>query len=407
VKYRSRDYLVAHIKSILDFYEPNIVDPSGGFFQNFKDDGSVFNEGDRHLVSSTRMVINYCRAYELFGEEVYRRRALHGIQFVTDYHWDEQRRAYNWTLDGRQPTDQTNHCYGLAFVLLMHSEAVKAKVVDNGAAIDETFEILETRFWLGDQGLYADEASADWSELSDYRGQNANMHTCEAMLAAYEATANERYLERAYLLARRFTVDLAKKSDGLIWEHFTKELDVDWAYNQDDPRNLYRPWGFQPGHQTEWAKLLLIFHGIQAEDWMIERATDLFNRAMELAWDETYGGIQYGFDPQAEICDDEKYFWVQAESLAAAARLAITTREQSYWDWYERIWDYADQHMIDKRYGAWFRVLNRENNKLSNDKSTAGGKCDYHTIGACWDVIRASAGYAQIPSKHDENSNQS
>jgi mannose/cellobiose epimerase-like protein (N-acyl-D-glucosamine 2-epimerase family) len=209
VNYRSREYLVAHIKSILDFYDPNIVDPSGGFFQNFKDDGSVFNEEERHLVSSTRMVINYCRAYELFGEEAYRRRALHGIQFVNDYHWDEQRRAYNWTLDGHQPTDQTNHCYGLAFVLLMHSAAVKAKVVDKRAAIDETFEILETRFWLDDQGLYADEASADWSELSDYRGQNANMHTCEAMLAAYDATADERYLERASVLARRFTVDLS------------------------------------------------------------------------------------------------------------------------------------------------------------------------------------------------------
>jgi mannose/cellobiose epimerase-like protein (N-acyl-D-glucosamine 2-epimerase family) len=388
MNYRSREFLQAHIKSILEFYHPAIVDPAGGYFQNFLDDGSVFDADERHLVSSTRMVFNFCKAYELFGDEEYRRRAEHGLAFVEEHHWDQTRGGYDWTLKGDQATDQTNYCYGLAFVMLMHVSAFKAKVVDTPTAIDKTFEILESRFWLDDDGLYADEASADWSNLSDYRGQNANMHTCEAMLAAFDATANERYLERAYDLAQKFAVELARKSDNLIWEHFKRDLEVDWDFNRDDPRNLYRPWGFQPGHQTEWAKLLLTLYEFRPEDWMIERATYLFDQAIELAWDEEYGGIQYGFNPQGEICDDEKYFWVQAESFAAAARLAVATGEQTYWDWYDRIWQYADQHMIDKVYGAWFRVLDRRNNKLSDAKSTAGGKCDYHTIGACLDVLR-------------------
>jgi len=386
--YRSRNFLGKHIKSIMDFYEPVIVDSSGGFFQNFKDDGSVFAAKDRHLVSSTRMVFNFCKAYELFGDEQYRERALHGLNYVAKYHWDERRRAYNWTLSAHQPADQTNHCYGLAFVLLMYAAAFSARIHSTPSAVDEIFDLLESRFWLEGSGLYADEASADWSQLSDYRGQNANMHTCEALLAAFDATANERYLERAYLLARKFVINLAGKSDNLVWEHFTKELDVDWAYNQHDPQNLYRPWGFQPGHQTEWAKLLLTLHEFRPEDWMIERAADLFDRAIAIAWDNDYGGIRYGFNPQGEICDDNKYFWVQAESFAAAARLAVSTGEQKYWDWYDRIWAYAEQHMIDKKYGAWFRLLDRNNRKVSNDKSTAGAKCDYHTIGACWDVLR-------------------
>lgn len=386
--YRSSNYLTEHIRSILDFYDDNIVDPSGGFFQNFHDDGSVFDHGVRHLVSSTRMVINYCTAYQLFGEEKFRDRALHGLKFVSDNHWDDARRGYNWVLAAKGPTDQTNHCYGLAFVLLMHSALHAAKIGDHRDAIDETFELLESRFWLADDGLYADEASADWSQLSDYRGQNSNMHTCEALLAAFEATAIERYLDRAYALAHKFTVELAAKSDNLVWEHFTTDLDVDWAYNQDDPQNLYRPWGFQPGHQVEWAKLLLTLHEFRAEDWMVERAMDLFDRALDLAWDEKYGGIQFGFDPLGEICDEQKYFWVQAESFAAAARLAVATGNKRYWDWYDRIWKYADQHMIDKQYGAWFRVLDRSNNKLSDEKSMAGAKCDYHTIGACWETYK-------------------
>ena len=55
------------------------------------------------------------------------------------------------------------------------------------------------------------------------------------------------------------------------------------------------------------------------------------------------------------ICDGDKYFWVQAESFAAAALLAVRTGEEGYWSWYDRIWDYSWRHMIDHRYGAWFR----------------------------------------------------
>ncbi len=387
--YRTRDFLTAHIKSILEFYEPTIVDTEGGHFQNFLDDGTIFDPEVRHLVSSTRIVINYCRAYELFGHAGYRQKALHGLDYILTHHWDERRRGYNWTLEGSRATDQTNHCYGLAFVLLMHS-ALRQAGIDDGDGIEESFQLLENRFWLPDDGIYADEASSDWSQLSPYRGQNANMHACEALLGAFEATNDTRYLDRAHALSRKFAIDLAGKAGGLVWEHYTSDLEIDWNYNRDDPRNLYRPWGFQPGHQTEWAKLLLNLHQHRPEDWMVERAVDLFDRALDVAWDTKSGGIYYGFDPDLSICDDEKYFWVQAESIAAAARLAVATGDDVYWNWYDRLWEYADEHMIDHEYGAWYRVLDSENARLSNRKSEAGAKCDYHTIGACWDVLEST-----------------
>jgi len=70
--------------------------------------------------------------------------------------------------------------------------------------------------------------------------------------------------------------------------------------------------------------------------------------------------------------------------------LLQATGDQRYAEWYDRIWQYAWDHMIDHKYGAWYRVLTADNQKYSDEKSTAGGKCDYHTIGACWDVLRVS-----------------
>ena len=41
----------------------------------------------------------------------------------------------------------------------------------------------------------------------------------------------------------------------------------------------------------------------------------------------------------------------------------------------------------DSQHGAWYRILDRQNNKLSDEKSPAG-KTDYHTMGACHEVLR-------------------
>jgi mannose/cellobiose epimerase-like protein (N-acyl-D-glucosamine 2-epimerase family) len=218
------------------------------------------------------------------------------------------------------------------------------------------------------------------------------MHACEALIAAFEATREANYLKRASLLARNITVRQAGLSDGLIWEHYHPDWSIDWEYNRNDPTNIFRPWGYQPGHHTEWAKLLLIMerHKSHLEgdtDWMMPRARELFSVALEKAWDDEYGGIYYGFAPDDSICDSDKYFWVQAESLAAAALLAVRTEDGSYWEWYERIWSYSWEHFVDHQYGAWFRILTRENRKYSDEKSPAG-KVDYHTMGACYEVLR-------------------
>jgi mannose/cellobiose epimerase-like protein (N-acyl-D-glucosamine 2-epimerase family) len=167
---------------------------------------------------------------------------------------------------------------------------------------------------------------------------------------------------------------------------------VVWEYNRNDRTNIFRPWGYQPGHLTEWAKLLLILerHKSHLEgdtDWMRVRAGELFSAALAKAWDDEYGGIYYGFAPDGTICDGNKYFWVQAESIAAAALLAVRTKEGFYWDWYERIWSYSWKHFVDHRYGAWFRILSRDNQRYSDEKSPAG-KVDYHTMGACYEVLK-------------------
>jgi len=384
--FRSPEFLREHIAHTTAFYHPRCIDPKGGFFHYFKYFVRVYDASHRHLVSSTRFVFNYAMAYREFRDPEYLEAVHHGIRYLRDVHRDAQSGGYAWTLRDGKPEDRTHHCYGLAFVLLAYSCAHAVGLPGSIGWMDEVWELLHARFWDEAAGLYRDEASPDWV-FSSYRGQNANMHMCEAMLAAYEATGTSRYLDRAYLLADNMTRRQAKKAQGLVWEHYDSQWEPDWKYNLDDPKHLFRPWGFQPGHQTEWAKLLLILERHRPEDWQLPTARQLFDTALARAWDGKHGGIAYGFAPDGRICDSDKYFWVQAESLAAAALLAARSGEAKYWDWYQRLWEYSWQHLVDHRYGAWYRILSEDNRKYSDEKSPAG-KTDYHTMGACYEVLR-------------------
>jgi mannose/cellobiose epimerase-like protein (N-acyl-D-glucosamine 2-epimerase family) len=393
--FRTANFLTVHIRQTMAFYHPRCIDPSGGFYHYFRDDGSVYDAASRHLVSSTRFVFNYAMASRQFQEPAYLEQVKHGVKFLREVHRNPATGAYAWQLTWKngqkQVTDGNNHCYGLAFVVLAYSHALMAGVTEAHEYIYETAYLMEEKFWQAKFGLYADQASEDWQVLDPYRGQNANMHSCEAMIAAFQATGDVSLLHRAEQIARSITQQQAAYAGGLIWEHYDSNWQIDWNYNLDDKANLFRPWGFQPGHFTEWSKLLMLLDRykdqLQGDSaWLLPTAEKLFQLAMQTSWDGTHGGIYYGFAPDRSVCDGDKYFWVQAESLAAAACLAKHTGKEEYWNWYDKIWQYSWAHMIDHQHGAWYRILRNDNSKISDEKSPAG-KTDYHTMGACYEVL--------------------
>lgn len=386
--FRSPDFLVDHIRQIMAFYHPACIDPAGGFYHFFKDDGAVYDQRTRHLVSSARCVFNYAMAYRQFSLPEYLDGVRHGVDYLRHVHRNPETGGYAWVLHDDQVADETNHCYGLAFVVLAYAKATQVGVDEARDYLDETWEVLETHFWDAPFGLYKDEASADWV-VAPYRGQNANMHACEALIAAFEATRTPHFLQRAATLADNMVNRQAKLAGGFIWEHYSPDWNIDWTYNKGDFSNIFRPWGFQPGHQTEWAKLLLILDRHDPADWRLPRAQSLFDGTLAQAWDSDYGGIVYGMDPEGNFYDADKYFWVQAESLAAAALLAQRTHDESYWHWYDKLWEYSWRHLVDHRFGGWYRILSRDNHKYSDEKSPAG-KVDYHTMGACYEVLAAT-----------------
>jgi len=427
--FRDPEFLLSHARDVcLQFWVKSIRPSSGGLFHCLRNDGSVYDSQTRHLVSSTRLVVQFSWAImnnltPLPSPSPSWRELLDDcLRFLRQYHYRQETGGYSWivkvdkdinatdeTNSVSEETDHTNRAYGLCFVLLAYSMAYSAGVEDARTLIDEVTSTLTRRFWEDEYGLYADEASADWSKLDDYRGQNTNMHAVEAHMAAYKATKNPFHLSRARTIANSMCVRQAALvgealpgCGNIIYEHYSNDWkNPDLDFNRDKPNDVFKPFGFQPGHLFEWSKLLVQLHELGAQEadgspalWRLDTARLFFDTAMK-GWDELHGGIVYSCYPSKDFkfCNTFKYKWVQAEAAAAAALLSSsseikTADQERYAAAYDKIWIFCWNHLVDHNHGSWFRLVG-ENLEHLDDLKCPPGKVDYHVTGLCYDAASA------------------
>ncbi len=121
---------------------------------------------------------------------------------------------------------------------------------------------------------------------------------------------------------------------------------------------------------------------------MLEAAEEHFHKGWEYGHDDQYGGFYFALSPDKEVIDTDKNYWVIAEAIAASALLGAKTGKKAYWSHYEELFAYASTHFIDHKHGGWHKLVNRENERYSGEKSTAP-KTDYHPSAACYQAIPA------------------
>lgn len=390
--YTDKNFLLGQIDAALGFYLPRAKDPSGGFYHQFGEDRTMTDPRRRSLIMSARFVFTTAIGHELFGRSADYDAMIHAVRFLRDHHRNPDTLGYANILsfeDGKAIiTDGDNVTYGLIFVVLAYAMALRAGMTEAGGYLEEITTTLETRVFEAEHGLYADQNNADWSRTLPYRGQNANMHACEAMIYAYEATKDRWYLRRAQGIAQRIAFDLPNAApDGEVWEHYHSDWSHDMTYNEDDHSEPQRPFGYLSGHQTEWAKLLLLLNRLDTNSDYINRAVGLFDTSVAWAWDDAKGGLFYSKRPDGRIYDSDKHQWTHAESLAAAGLLAAETGEPRFMQWHDRLWDFADRHLIDHKRGGWFRMCSSDNAKTGAGRGEP--EPDYHNIGACYELLRA------------------
>ena len=134
-EFRSPSFLRTHIAWVMDFYADRAIDPSGGMYHYFLDDGTVFDKRTRHLVNATRFVITHAMLTQLTGEARFMKGMRHGVDFLRTAFRDPASGGYAWMVDwhdGKATVlDASRHCYGMAFVMLAYAHALKSGVAES------------------------------------------------------------------------------------------------------------------------------------------------------------------------------------------------------------------------------------------------------------------------------------
>ncbi|MEU3018490.1 AGE family epimerase/isomerase [Nocardiopsis sp. NPDC007018] len=277
--------------------------------------------------------------------------------------------------------------YPHSFVVLAASSATLARRPGARDLLHEALRVFDTHFWEPEADCVRESWDAGWTVTEPYRGANSAMHWVEALLAAADATGDTGWTRRALAVAERLVRGVAAEHDWRLPEHFTPDWRPLPDYNRDHPDHPFRPYGSTTGHLLEWARLLLHLElaleraGEDAPAWLRADAEHLFSNAVRRGWNvDGAEGFAYTLDWEDRPVVRQRMHWVTAEATMAAWALALRTGEDSYTEWYERWWDYADRCHVDREHGSWRHELDPGNRPSG---SVWAGKPDvYHAYQA-------------------------
>jgi mannose/cellobiose epimerase-like protein (N-acyl-D-glucosamine 2-epimerase family) len=344
------------LQRLLDFAERSAVPGGFGFLGA---DGQVF--ADRPLMTFiTARKTHVFGLAHLLGRPRADELVRHGVEALTDGPLRDREHG-GWRATAE---DDTKSAYVHAFVVLAGATATAVGDPGGRALLDEALEVWQTRFWDDAPGLAVEEWDAGWTELSEYRGVNANMHGVEASLAAADALGEDPRAAQLRAQALRTTERVlhgwARERDWRLPEHFTPGWTPLPEYNRDDPAHKFRPFGVTIGHQFEWSRLALHVRAVTPEPppWLLEDAVGLFDAAAERGWAaDGHDGFPYTLDWDDRVVVGARMHWVLCEAIAAAAVLAEVTGEDRYRELARRWREHGEERFADPVTGSWHHEL--------------------------------------------------
>lgn len=370
-----RDGLLRDAQRQLDFFRPSLRDD--GAFDVLDWEGAPIAGAPQELHATTRMVHSYVLGKAL-GRADADAMIDAGMAFLWNRHRDTEHGGYLWAVDDTGVKDGTKLAYGQVFVLLAASSAKLAGHPDADRLLADVSEVLDRHYWDEAPGLLRDEYTRDWQPFSTYRGMNANMHGVEAHLAAFEATGERLYLDRAGRILDFFITRMAAGNDWRVPEHYTDAWEVDRNYAGNP---MFRPAGTTPGHSLELGRLTLQHWDLagRPDDGAPDRARHLVERALADAW-APEGGIVYTLDHDGAVAIPDRYWWPVSEAIGAVAALIKAQPAPGDEAWYRRLWAFADTAFIDHDRGGWFPEIDPEGKPTGRQFH---GKPDiYHSLQA-------------------------
>ncbi len=385
-------------KGIIPFWLERSLDKQyGGYLTNFDGNGNHLGSPEKYLNTQCRLIwwfSTLARNYPQILE--YRQMAARGIEFLYRFFWDAQFGGWFWKIksDGSK-LDDGKSVYGQSFAIYALSEYARA--TNDHQALDyavKTFDLLQRYCADTFRGGYFENLERDWRIAEpgffggDRKGLDTHMHLLESFTTLSAATGQEihrRKLEEQMQLIVRYLINP---------ETGCGRNQVDVHFNPIPAIALNRTWNAERVGETPPVPIDTTSYGHNVElSWLLNLALKtagvddlpyqsvmkrLLDHAVEQGIDWKFGGIYRDGTAKGGPVILEKEFWQNAEALVGFLDGYQTFKNEKYFDAFENIWGFVNNHLIHPTLGEFRILLSREGQPIDANLGNPW-KVAYHT----------------------------
>jgi cellobiose epimerase len=368
---------------------PALDHEQGGWLAWMANDLRVDRSQPKGLILNSRILWAFSAIHRFRPDPLYRQMADRAFDCIMNRFWDEQHGGAFWRLDGDgRVLDAAKKTYGQAFCIYALAEYHLA--FGAPAARDRAFalfDLLERHAYDPQHGGYWEVRRRDWSEAADTRLSEMDLNEKKSMnnhLHVLEAFTNLYRVSRDSLVERRLR-DVLELFEQRILDRLTGHLDhffdEQWRVRSDT---------YTFGHDIEASWLLCEAAEALGEAPLLKRLRQVALRMAEAVLKEGLdgdGGLCYE-GKGGKVIDRRKECWPQAEAVIGFLNAHQSSHEVKYLEAARRVWNYIEDHLVDRVHGEWFWRINTDGRPDPDLPKVSEWKGPYHGSRTCLETIR-------------------
>jgi len=285
-------------------------DPKGGFHELLTADGTPAGTFRRARVQSRQSYV-YAQAGAMGWDGPWRAAAMHGINYLNTRYRQSDGQFCTLVSEQGDVLNPVTMLYDQAFALMGMATVAKMMPERNDLKT-ESHELFQRIVATRRHPVIGFVESGHKQFIS-----NPHMHLLEALLAWYEVEPAGNWGQYADEVAALCLTKFIDAKEGFLREYF----DETWGPAPGDDGHVV-----EPGHQFEWAWLLMRWGKLRGHPEVRNVARKLFDhgcRGIDPARDAAVHAMNDAF----QVTVSTARLWAQTERIKAALSLALTGEE--------------------------------------------------------------------------------
>lgn len=376
--------------NILRFWLDKMIDrEQGGFYGRMRADGVVEKDAPKGAILTGRILWSMSAAYRITHNPEYLDAATHAKRFLLDKLYDKEFGGVYWSVEADgTPLDTKKQFYALGFAIYGLSEYVRATGDEEALSYAiRLYDAIEEHSHDRRYGGYIEATTRQWGEIEDMRlstkdrndrkSMNTHLHIIEPYANLLRVWRSDELVESVCGLLDTFEKHIIDAETS----HLRLFFDDEWQ-SQSDVVSY--------GHDIEAAWLLIEAAQVVGDEALIDHFGKVAQRIAAAAAEglNADGSMSYEYTPSSGERDDDRHWWVQAESVVGYYYMWHLFGDETALARATAAWEYIEREIIDREGGEWWWSRKADGTINRSDDKAGFWKCPYHNSRMCIELLQ-------------------